>query len=252
MVRNTTIRDKRLSWRARGILAYVLSMPDDWHCTSDELTDEGTEGRDAVRTALTELERYGYLTRQRFQDKRGQWRTDAVIDECPTPENPSSVRTARSRKPAGRADDGKPGIGSSGAKNLKNNTRKNNTKNEHSHGDAADEQQPDQQLALVTASGDGAHASADAVAALFDEWWSEYPRKIGKKPALAAFRRVVRELGGIRKAEPVLISGTNPWLTHWSRERTPKHLIPHPTTWLNRGDYEAEPVPTEDPRRNAR
>lgn len=250
MVRNATARDARLSFRARGILTYILSMPDDWTTTSEELADAGTEGRDAVRAALRELESAGYLTRSRYQNERGHWVTDAVIDECPTTGKPSSVSPATTRKPAGRTDDGKPGIGEPGLKTGKNFPLKNEKEEPSPVADGAPGDEDDGQLALVAETGDRLEV-ADAIDDLFDDWWDAYPRKIGKKQARTTWRRVVRELGGIRKAEPILVDGGNRWLQHWRKERTPQNLIPHPHTWLNRGDYESTPVPST-PQRRAR
>lgn len=81
--------DDRLSFRARGVLFWLLDKPDDWHTDSNAIARAGTEGRDAVRAALRELEGCGYLTRERKRDKQGRWSTEVFVLERPAPENPS-------------------------------------------------------------------------------------------------------------------------------------------------------------------
>lgn len=90
VVANEAIEDARLSFRARGILLWLLSKPDGWHIQSGAITASGTEGRDAVRAALAELESLGYLVRSKDQDELGRWRTVCTLYERPTPGNPAS------------------------------------------------------------------------------------------------------------------------------------------------------------------
>lgn len=83
IIPNSTLRDTSLSYRARGVLAYVLSHPDNWVTSAQRLADEGTEGRDAMRKALAELETAGYLVRRRFRGDDGRWQTDQVLHDTP-------------------------------------------------------------------------------------------------------------------------------------------------------------------------
>lgn len=87
-----TLRDRRLSYRARGVLARLPTNEDGYPMSSVELAREGREGRDAIRAALRELERCGYLIRSRVQDPRGRWSTLLVVHETP--------QVADSRTPA--------------------------------------------------------------------------------------------------------------------------------------------------------
>lgn len=61
MILNEAIRDSRLSWRAKGILAGCLSHNNGFKFNKTWIMSHGTEGRDAVTAALAELREFGYL-----------------------------------------------------------------------------------------------------------------------------------------------------------------------------------------------
>jgi hypothetical protein len=64
VVHNRTIEDSRLSFRALGLLVFVLSKPDNWKTHVAHLATTHSEGREAVRSALGELETFGYVERK--------------------------------------------------------------------------------------------------------------------------------------------------------------------------------------------
>jgi len=88
---NLLARDKRLSYKARGILLYVLSQTDNWHTSKQWLEEGGTEGREAIASAIKELVRFGYLKIEEPPPHAGQflphiwyW-TDSALEVCEDP-----------------------------------------------------------------------------------------------------------------------------------------------------------------------
>ena len=98
---NHHLRNKDLSLKAKGLLSQMLSLPEDWDYTLKGLSLINRESIDAIRTAVWELEKAGYITRQQNRDGRGkmadmvytiyeqpQPRPEAAQGEQPGLENP--------------------------------------------------------------------------------------------------------------------------------------------------------------------
>jgi len=92
-----TLNDSRLSFRARGVLAWLLDKPDDWKCRAEAIAEAGCEGRDAIRAALGELEACGYLVRIKYRAPAGHWESTVDVYERP-------------RETPGQNQDGKPAL----------------------------------------------------------------------------------------------------------------------------------------------
>ena len=91
---NHHLRNHTLSLKAKGLLSQMLSLPDDWDYTLQGLAQINKESIDAIREAVRELERAGYIERSRERDERGCLRgTVYTIYEQPhtepTPEEPA-------------------------------------------------------------------------------------------------------------------------------------------------------------------
>ena len=63
MIDKRIFTDKKLSYRAKGVLGYLLSRPDNWLVNMVDVANQSTEGRDAVITAVNELMKHGYVER---------------------------------------------------------------------------------------------------------------------------------------------------------------------------------------------
>ena len=93
---NHHLRNHALSLKAKGLLSQMLSLPEDWDYTLQGLAQINKESIDAIREAVRELERAGYIKRSRERDERGCLRgTVYTIYEQPqtqpNPEEPAQA-----------------------------------------------------------------------------------------------------------------------------------------------------------------
>lgn len=87
---NHHLRNPDLSLKAKGLLSQMLSLPEEWDYTLKGLSHINKEGIDAIREAVRELERAGYVTRTRVRNEKGQLgAADYVIHEFPVPPKPA-------------------------------------------------------------------------------------------------------------------------------------------------------------------
>ena len=83
---NHHLRNRDLTLKAKGLLSQMLSLPDNWDYTLAGLSRINREKIDAIREAVRELEKAGYIVRSRERDKKGRLRgADYIIYEQPQP-----------------------------------------------------------------------------------------------------------------------------------------------------------------------
>ncbi len=97
---NHHLRNKELTLKAKGLLSQMLSLPEDWDYTLAGLSYINRESIDAIRTAIWELEKAGYITRRQGRDGKGKMTAiEYTIYEqpqhppeldCPILENPTA------------------------------------------------------------------------------------------------------------------------------------------------------------------
>ena len=88
VLRNSCIRDKELTWEARGLLHYLLSMPEDWEVSKQDIISKSPSASDyAVGRILKELERAGYIFRNKYRNYKGQWVWVTLVYDVPMEEN---------------------------------------------------------------------------------------------------------------------------------------------------------------------
>ena len=96
---NHHLRNAGLSLKSKGLLSMMLSLPEDWNYTTRGLAKICKEGTDSIGSALKELERAGYIVRNRLRDSKGRsWTWSMSSTRRPIPRTRASrVRTSRIR-----------------------------------------------------------------------------------------------------------------------------------------------------------
>lgn len=208
-IANAALRDRRLSFKARGVLAMVLSNVGEWQATAEWIEDQSQpDGRHAVQSALNELSHHGYraVRRERLADGR----IVTVVDWFHEPqvirptENPSVGEPDR-RETGGTLED----------YSLEHH------KVEH------------QGRTIV-------RKPVDDEDPQFNQFWQVYPRKSAKGTARRAWSKALAKA----IAEDI-IAGAQRYAQDPNREDA---YTAHPATWLNGERWSDDVLPAKEGR----
>lgn len=212
ILRNDVLRDTRLSFRARGLLAAILSRPDNWTVRSTQLATEGGEGRDAIRSALAELRNYGYLHIEKVRMTDGTLMTEQVVYDHPTTKALVAPETGNPA-PENQASENQASVFQAPLEETVRSTKKEETKRKTK-----------------------SISSSTSVDAQFDQFWSTYPRRVGKISARKAWDKARKTVDS-----ETIIAGA----VRYAQERSGEdhEFTAHPATWLNQGRWMDDPAP---------
>ena len=116
IISNIPLYDNRLSFKSKGLWAYLMSKPDDWTVYMSQLTKASKDGKDSVRSGIHELMDYGYIERHQVRNSDGQFvgyeyivnENSNIVDEPstenPKAENPTSVNPISENPPLLKTD----------------------------------------------------------------------------------------------------------------------------------------------------
>jgi len=102
------LEDHRLTWRSKGILAYLLSKPSGWKVNVKDIWNNGAEGRNAVQDCLVELQKIGYAKLITIPGEQGklmgsQWQvTEEPIGGFPVNAERPKTGSPKNRKSGSR------------------------------------------------------------------------------------------------------------------------------------------------------
>ena len=174
VISNNEVQDKRLSWKARGIFSYLWSMPDNWDFYETEVTKHAPDGRNSLRTGLKELEKYGYLRRERVRVNGHLGGTAWFLTDSPKPKAEDKTLMSENQTPM-----------------SENHTQGFLMSENHTYGDATLQNKyhtkdlPNKGLTNKQANA----SSADAdLSVSFNKLWNLYPKKQGKKDAFRHYK----------------------------------------------------------------
>lgn len=88
VIDNSVFMDYSLSFKAKGLLCQMLSLPDGWSFSIEGLTRLASDGRDSVAKALKELETAGYFRREDVRNCGKYQGIEYIIAEKPFTEKP--------------------------------------------------------------------------------------------------------------------------------------------------------------------
>lgn len=80
---NYHLRDRNLSFKAKGLLSFMLSLPEDWDYSLKGLCAISKENRDAIRSTLKELQDNHYLEIEKIRGDKGYFEYNYLIYEKP-------------------------------------------------------------------------------------------------------------------------------------------------------------------------
>ena len=80
---NYHLRDKKLSYKAKGLLSFMLSLPEDWDYSINGLVSISKESRDGIRSILKELQEHHYVEIEKVRGNKGYFEYNYLIYEIP-------------------------------------------------------------------------------------------------------------------------------------------------------------------------
>ena len=80
---NYHLRDRSLSYKAKGLLSFMLSLPEDWDYSLVGLSSISKESRDGIRTILKELQEHHYVEIEKVRGDKGYFEYNYLIYEIP-------------------------------------------------------------------------------------------------------------------------------------------------------------------------
>jgi len=242
MIPNEWLRDNRLTYSARGLLADLMSNKPGWTVTLESLAKNGPHGLSAIRRMVGELETVGYLKRARTHDDAGRFGESDYVICAPIDHDGETPSVDKSHI---GSDKHKHSITPSGDQYAETPPLDNTIsgvsvrhKKTIQLEDYLEEDQTEEDIA---------HPEDERPCkphTMFDTWWEHYPRKVGKTVAQKTWQALIKRVGTVDQQRDFAQTIIDATIRMAADPNLPeREFRPYPTTWLNRGGWEDEPYP---------
>lgn len=211
IIDNALIDNTSLSFKARGLLIYMLSKPDDWKFYTTELAKHSSkEGIAAIKSALIEIENAGYLIRQKKRKNNGKfdgldWKLVDIPTFLPQVDYPPADKPLADKPSADNRT------------LLRTNTTKNSLNQELNKD--------------ICASKNARQLSDSDLEKEFEKIWKRYPNKKGKTDAFRHYKAWRKK--SVKNTPKVMNHKLDLYLEYIKqRHFTPEYIL-NGSTWFN-------------------
>jgi hypothetical protein len=222
--------NEKISLKAKGLLALLLSYPDNWQFYEAEIVQHAADKANSLSSGLKELIENGYIVRKLGKDETGKFKgyeyhiyekpiTEKPIMEKPIMENPITEKPITEKPITEKPITEKPITENSVLLNNKD-TKNKNTKT----------------------------ASSPELASEFKEWYSKYPHPRNEQQTMKNYIKARKTYSAEQ-----LMTALNNYLAEIEEQHTDKRYIKHSTNFVGQEqafvdylDTPAQPVLTEE------
>lgn len=209
VINNSLFKDKDLSYKGKGLLATMLSLPDNWNYSVEGLASLSTDGVDSVRNTIHELEKLGYIVRTQNRTENGKLNGymydiyETPHREKPSTENPSTANPSTENPSTENPRQLNTNI-------LNTNKLSNNILNTKEYTPIIPQQE-----------------------AYFEEWWNAYPNPNGRRTAKKQCKAKFLKIKDLETEFPKMMKALE--IQKKSKQWTEKNgqYVPMSLTYLN-------------------
>ena len=219
VIDNYVLQNINLSWEARGFMAYLLSLPNDWSFTVRGLVKQTGSSKNVIMRLMNELKDAGYIKLERKKDKNGRftqstWHIYEVPCENHIIQTRNTVKTEH---------------GENGTRCERNTVEPESGFTEHGEKGTIQNTNNNKVLNIQSTKNNKKGGLLSEVDQMFLQFWAIYPKKVDKKGSFRAFKNIKR----LKETFPGIIRALEiqKQSAQWTKDNG--QYIPNPTTYIH-------------------